>query len=150
MVLKSVSFALIILTVLIAGCTLHGDRVGEIERRHYGQHEAATGYTQAVRTGNTLYLAGLTHQGDTMAEQLVGIYDNIERILSDYGATTADILKETIYTTEIEALKESIPLRKSYFPGGTFPAATWVQVESLFLPNLKVEVEVTVQLSNRK
>lgn len=150
MVVKPASFVLISLILLTTGCTVYGDRVTTIERRHYGDHEAAIGYTQAVRTGNTLYLAGLTHQGDTMADQLEGIYNTIERILSDYGATTADIVRETVYTTDIEALKEAIPLRKSYFPSGVFPAATWVQVERLFLPSMKVEVEVSVQIPGRE
>lgn len=150
MVLKFGAFALITLSVLTGGCSSPGERLSSIERKHYGEHEAAIGYTQAVRKGNNLYLAGLTSEGETVADQLAGIYDTIEQILSDYGATTSDILTETIYTTDIEALKESIPVRKSYYPDNLYPAATWVQVEGLFLPNFKVEVEVMVQLPRWK
>lgn len=147
---SSLFFTLITFGVLAGGCSSQGEQLSSIERKQYGEHEAAIGYTQAVRTGNTLYLAGLTSEGETVASQLVGIYDNIERILSDYDATTADIVRETIYTTDIAALKESIPERKSYFPDGLFPAATWVQVEGLFLPHFKVEVEVMAHLPKRK
>lgn len=150
MALKYRAFLLITFGILMQGCSSYGERLSSIERKHYGDHEAAIGYTQAVRKGNNLYLAGLTSEGETVAEQLTGIYDTIERILSDYDAATSDILTETIYTTDIEALKESISLRKSYYPDNLYPAATWVQVEGLFLPNFKVEVEIMVQLPKRK
>ncbi|MDQ2075908.1 RidA family protein [Marinimicrobium sp. ABcell2] len=148
MVFKPTTTTLLVVTLFTFGCAVHGGKTPEIERTHYGDHEPEIGYTQVVRVGNRLYLAGLTYQADTVAEQLVGIYDNIEQILSDFDATTAHILREVVYTTDIEALIETIPVRKSYFPSGAYPAATWVQVERLFLPDLKVEVEVTVLLPN--
>lgn len=140
---------LITVSIFVQGCSLHGERTGALERKHYGEHEAAIGYTQAVRRGNELYLAGITADGESLGDQLTGIYDTIERILSDFDATTADIVTETIYTTDIEALKEALPVRKSYYADNRFPAATWVQVDGLFLPKFKVEVEIVVQLRQR-
>jgi 2-iminobutanoate/2-iminopropanoate deaminase len=49
------------------------------------------------------------------------------------GLTFAHVIKENLYTTDIEA-------RKAFYQND-FPAATWVQVQQLFVPELKVEVE---------
>lgn len=139
-----------VLILLLAGCTSHMPHTGSrIERKHYGDWEPQIGYTQVVRTGNVLYLAGITGEGKTQLEQLKHIYRTIEKILSDYHATTSDIVKEVVYTTDIDELITAIDVRKTYFSAGQYPASTWVQVQRLFREDLKIEVEITVQLPNR-
>lgn len=118
----------------------------DLERRYYGAWEQDIGYTQAISIGNSLYLSGMTCDQKTMPEQISCIYQEIGKILKDYNLSFDDIVKENIYTTDIEQLKQHIALRKSFFSQGKYPAATWVQVEQLFMPHQMLEVEVIVRL----
>jgi 2-iminobutanoate/2-iminopropanoate deaminase len=117
-----------------------------IERRHYGDWEKEVGYTQVVRVGKTLHLAGLGGEGETQAEQIENAYQQIQKILKDYDANLDDIVKEVIYTTDIEELIAATVRRKKYFPEHKFPASSWVEVSRLYSPDMKVEIEVTVQI----
>jgi 2-iminobutanoate/2-iminopropanoate deaminase len=133
---------------LVAGCTTH--QPVSIERKHYGDWEKDVGYTQAVRIGNTLYLSGLGGQGETQVEQLNDVYQTIGRILADYKATSRDIVKEVIYTTNIDELIAAKDKRKDFYRDAVYPASTWVQVERLYSVDMAIEVDVTVQLSGRE
>jgi len=131
-----------------AGCATTDRSI--IERKHYGDGEKTVGYTQAVRVGNTLYLAGITGQGETQIDQLNDIYKTIGKILTDYNATSRNIVKEVIYTTNIDELKAATDARKNHYQNADYPTSTWVQVERLYDPRHKIEIDVTVQLSTQK
>jgi 2-iminobutanoate/2-iminopropanoate deaminase len=70
--------------------------------------------------------------------------------LADYNATTSDIVKEVIYTTNIDELIAAKAERKKYFANNEYPASTWVQIERLYSPDMKVEIDVTVQIPQKK
>lgn len=131
--------------LILSGCAT-AEQKEVIERRHYSTFERDVGYTQAVQVGSTLYLSGVGSEGKTLIDQLNGIYQTIENILADYNAEADDIVKEVIYTTNIEQLKQAISTRKQFFRSQQYPASTWVQVERLFLPGMQVEVEVIVRI----
>ena len=135
--------ALLISSVAVADTT-------EVERYHSGSWEHDIGYTQAIRHGDMLYLSGVVSGGATMEEQVVNVYREIQRILARFGADLDDIIKEVLYTTDIEATKKAIPARKEFFKNGVYPTASWVQIKRLFDPNAMVEVEVEVMLDNDK
>lgn len=105
-----------------------------------GPWENEIGYTQAVRVGNTLYVSGVTG-GGAMPDAIKKSYDNVAKTLAAHGLGFQHVVKETIYTTDIEALKTNKGIRKTYY-GTDFPAATWVQVARLFRPEHVIEVEV--------
>ena len=65
---------------------------------------------------------------------------NIEIILAANGATMADVVKVTVYVTDMKYLDEITPARLKYFPKDG-PASAIVQVGALAFPNLKVEIE---------
>ena len=50
-------------------------------------------------------------------------------------------MKETVYATELDAFIKNKDVRKTYY-GLRYPAATWVQVERLYVPEFVVEVEL--------
>lgn len=141
---------LIAALTLLSGCVVnHSSSTTvnqEVSRHYYHDYEREVGYAQAVQVGKTLYVSGVTGRGDDMQAQLTNIYDRISSILADFEASPDNIVKEVLYTTDMEAVKQLIPIRKRYFSEGVYPAATWVQIERLFLPELKLEVDVTVQL----
>ncbi|TAK28189.1 MAG: RidA family protein [Chloroflexota bacterium] len=109
---------------------------------------AARGYAHAYRVVNTIYLAGQV--GINPTGQLVGqddvavqcdqAYENIKRVLEAAGATMSDVVKITQYFKNIEDLAKIREVRKKHF-GDHYPAATAVQVASLAMPDLLIEVE---------
>ena len=105
--------------------------------------ETNIGFCQAVRSGNTLHISGTVGAGE-MSEATRKAYDNLRKTLEANGLTFADVVKETVYTTDLEEFKKAGGIRKSYY-GANLPAATWVEVRRLFLPQLVVEIEITAQ-----
>lgn len=134
----------------LSGCVVsHSTQVPEsskLERRYYNSWEKQIGYAQVVKTGNILHVSGITGSGDTMEQQLTDIYETIGGILKDYDAVSSDIIRETLFTTDMKTMRELIPLRKGFYSSGQYPAGSWLQVDSLFYPQLLLEIEVTVQL----
>jgi enamine deaminase RidA (YjgF/YER057c/UK114 family) len=126
-------------SVFLAGCAGQGHAVGRTEF-HLGEWEQDIGYSQAVRVGNTLHTAG-SAAGGPMTEAIPLAYATLEKTLSAHGLTFKDVVKETVFTTDIEALKQHRALRSAYY-GSTFPAATWVQIQRLYDPAHVIEVEL--------
>jgi enamine deaminase RidA (YjgF/YER057c/UK114 family) len=115
-----------------------------IERKYYGEWEAEYGYTQVVKVGNTLHISGITGQGETMEEQIHSVYTYLNRILTDYGVTSDNIVKETIFTTDMRAMADAQGVRLEYYNKDKYPSSTWVEVKGLYLPSIMLEVETTV------
>lgn len=138
--------SLVVFIFLLFGCVSPHNTSIELQRKTYGPWEKETGYVQVVQVGKTLYLSGVVSQGKTMAEQVNGVYQSIQSILKDYKTDTSRIVKEVVYTKNIEELKKHIALRKSYFPNEQYPTSTWVEIERLYFDEFLVEVEVVVLL----
>jgi enamine deaminase RidA (YjgF/YER057c/UK114 family) len=86
-----------------------------IVKKKYQVSQGA-GYAQAVLVDNVLYISGTVASGD-MAAQLKGAYTGIERTLKAYGATFQNVVKENLYTTDIEAVKSNNEIRKAFYKG---------------------------------
>ena len=138
--------------LFISFCTLHsfGQSNQIIKKKYYdgkfNQQDTTAGYTEAVLVDNVLYISGWIGRG-TIAEQLQEIYASLGNILSAYGATYQNVVKETLFTTDIEAVKSNNSVRKAFYRGD-FPAATWVQITRLFSarPDAQIEVELIAHL----
>jgi 2-iminobutanoate/2-iminopropanoate deaminase len=119
------------------------------ERFHLSEKgEQNIGFCQAVRTGNLLFVSGAAGKGE-MPQAIAAAYDKIGKTLAAYHLGFANIVKETVYTTDIDALKASNDARKAYY-GEIFPAATWVQVNRLYSPKMVIEIEVVAVFPNRQ
>lgn len=126
---------------LLAGC---GAVSVVPEARCYHANEGIEvdiGYCQALPEGRTLYVSGITGQGD-MAAAVRSVYERMGRVLAANGFTFADVVKENVYATDLDAFIRNKAIRKEYYNAGV-PAATWVQVQRLYLPSFVVEIEVT-------
>lgn len=117
----------------------------------------AEGFTHAVlSTGSkTLYISGQLAWdekfqligGDNLAAQTRKVYENIQSILEEAGASWSDVVKTTIYTT-LPHENETIAQVKSEFMNGVpSPAETLIGVHSLAAPDLLVEIEAIAVLS---
>ena len=109
-------------------------------------------YTDAVRFGDLLFVSGLTAhdaagrlvEGDA-AMQTKRILENLRLVLSAAGASFADVLKVTVYLTDISDRTLINPVRQEFF-GNARPASTLVEVSALALPGMRVEIEAIVGL----
>jgi 2-iminobutanoate/2-iminopropanoate deaminase len=102
--------------------------------------ENQIGYCQAVRAGNTLYISGTAASGE-MPAAMGKVYGELKKTLAAHGLSFADVVKENVYATDLDAFIKHQQVRKAHYTGG-YPAATCVQVPRLFLPALVVEVEL--------
>ena len=105
--------------------------------------EVEIGYCQAVRSGNRLYISGTAGQGD-MPAAMHSVYERLKQTLEANGATFHNVVKENVYTTDLDAFKDNKEIRKAYY-GATLPAATWIQVQRLYVPSLVLEVELVAE-----
>ena len=121
---------------------------------HLNPYEKDFGYAQAVLVDKTLYLSGavaadangrLIAAGD-MAGQMRAAYTNIQRTLAANGAQFDQIARETIYTTDMDALLKNADIRFEYYDKERLPTTSWVQVQRLVDPGFLVQIEVTAEL----
>jgi 2-iminobutanoate/2-iminopropanoate deaminase len=115
----------------------------------FNQQDTSIGYTEAVLADNVLYISGWLDKG-TIPEQLQGIYTALGKILKAYGATYQNVVKETLFTTDMEAVKSNNAVRKVFYQGD-YPAATWVQISRLYdgRPDAQIEVELIAHLPTK-
>ncbi|MFT7561472.1 MAG: 2-iminobutanoate/2-iminopropanoate deaminase [Flavobacteriales bacterium] len=143
--MKHFKLLIITLTVItLSACNLNN--ANRIERKHYAPWEKEIGYTQVIRTGNTLHLSGITSSAKSFDDQIDEIYNRLTEILSDYDTDLSHVVKEMIYTTDIEALKAASPIRKKHFANDLYPSATWVQVSALYSKEFMLEIDIIVAL----
>lgn len=116
----------------------------------------AFGYAQAVTVGNMLYISGtvsIDDEGNLIAAgdmrgQTRRIYEDLQRILEAHGATFSDVIKESIFTTDMDRFKEeAMPVRAEFYQGHTLPASSaWLQVSRLASLEFLVEIEAIALL----
>ena len=112
-----------------------------------GEQDTTAGYAQAVKVGNVIYVSG-TVSREVNPEGIKRVYENLERTLKNYGATFQNVVKENLYTTDIEAMKQYNYVRKPFYKGD-FPAATWVQISRLYMADAKLEIELVAYLPEK-
>jgi len=117
------------------------------EKWHWGsalQQDTSAGYVQVVKVENILYISGAVAR-EVTPEGITGVYQALERSLKSFGATFQNVVKENLYTTDMEAMKRYNDARKVFYKGD-FPAATWLGVSRLFMADAKLEVELIAHL----
>lgn len=111
---------------------------------HLGEQDTVGGYAQIVKTGNVLHVSGTVALTITETD-VKRVYAVIEKSLNRFGATLQNVVKETIFTTDIESMKLMNDVRKRIYKGD-YPSSTWVQVSRLFMADAKLEIEVIAYL----
>lgn len=113
-----------------------------IQRKMYNPWEKEIGYSQVVIAGNHIYLSGIASNKPSLKEQVREIYSLIQNTLKDNNLGMNNIVKQVIYTTDIEAYKKLGKVRKELFNDDQYPSSTLVEVQRLYSPNHMVEIEV--------
>src|SRR5439155_21916152 len=115
-----------------------------------------TGYSPAVRAGNTLYISGqvaqdrdgnLVGKGD-IAAQAAQVYANLTAVVEAAGGTLQDIVKLNTYTTSL-AYRPAIAEARTKYWQSDWPASTFVVISSLASPDFLVEIEAIAVLSGQ-
>lgn len=102
----------------------------------------ALGFSQAVRTGNTIYCSGQVSFAEGLEAQAREAFTNVRSLLAYAGANVSDIVKMTIYSTEVDCWDRTAEIRNEFLRP-PFPASTMVIVKGLADPRLLIEVDVT-------
>ncbi|MDP9261382.1 MAG: RidA family protein [Actinomycetota bacterium] len=110
--------------------------------------EPISHYTDAVRAGDLLFVSGFVPVdgdgrlvgGDDVVAQTRQVLANLGAVLSAAGATFADVVKVTVYLTDIADRVRINPVRQEVF-GDARPASTLVEVSALAVPGAKLEIE---------
>jgi 2-iminobutanoate/2-iminopropanoate deaminase len=123
----------------------------DIARRNFPEiGEPGGPFCHSVRAGNMLYISGATAGGTdaahgTAAQQAEAILQKLSHILEAEGATLANVVKVTVFLTDMAERGEIARVRERHFQG-VYPASTLVQVAALATPNLKLEIEAVAAL----
>jgi 2-iminobutanoate/2-iminopropanoate deaminase len=113
-----------------------------------GLAEPISHYTDAVRAGGFLHLSGIVAVdaegklvgGDDVVAQTRQVLENMRAVLAAGGCGFEDVVKVTIFLTDIDDRPLINPLRQLAF-GSTRPASTLVEVPRLAVEGAKVEIE---------
>jgi reactive intermediate/imine deaminase len=104
--------------------------------------------SQAIRAGDLIFLSGqaaISSAGeivgagdfDAQAEQT---FENLRSVLEAAGSSLVQVIKVTIFLTDMSNFPKIVELRERWFTK-PFPADTIVEVSSLALPELMIEIE---------
>ena len=118
------------------------------EIRVDGLADPISHYTAAVVAGDLLFVSGLVGVdrhgalvgGDDVAAQARQVFANMRTVLDAAGCRFEDVVKVTIFLTDVDDRPKINPVRQEVF-GTTRPASTLVEVPRLAVEGAEVEIE---------
>jgi reactive intermediate/imine deaminase len=106
-------------------------------------------YSQAVRAGDLLFLAGqvavdatgaVVGEGDIRA-QARQVFENLKAVLAAAGSSLDDVVEMTSFHTDMADLEGVAEIKAEYL-AGDFPAWTAIGTTGLAFPGLLLEIKV--------
>ncbi|NLU83115.1 RidA family protein [Rhodococcus sp. HNM0569] len=105
-------------------------------------------WSNCLRIDDMIFVSGMTARGedgqtvvgDTEYEQAKVVFQKIKDLVEAAGGAVDDVVKMTIYVTDIANNTQVWDARKEFF-SGDFPACTLVEVSSLAKPEILLEIE---------
>ena len=88
--------------------------------------------------------------GNNVEEQTQQVFKNIENILKEYGGTGKDIVKLSIFITDISKTPDFRKVRDQYVNLQNAPVSSLVEVSKLFRSDVLIEVEATAVIKNKR
>ena len=111
-------------------------------------------WSNCLRAGDTVYVSGLTARDGNLVptgggeyEQARVIFERMAHLLTAAGGSLDDVVKLTLYVTDITRRQEVWRARSEMFDG-VFPAAALVEVSALAEPEIKVEIDAIAVLNH--
>ncbi|MBI3744483.1 MAG: RidA family protein [Chloroflexi bacterium] len=108
-------------------------------------------YSQGVRAGNTVFIAGqvgavaagtVAGGGNDFKAEAKQAMENIRKVVETAGGKMSDVVRLTCFMTDMGLGKDLYPAIEAAFPG-VKPAVTAIVVKSLGSLTYKVEIEGT-------
>ncbi len=105
-------------------------------------------FSSGIKSGRFVFVAGqvaVDEQGRTVGVGDIGaqtrqVLTNVGKVLAAGGASFADVVKVTVFVTELDNLAALQAVRPDFF-GEPYPASTLVKVAQLINPEWLVEIE---------
>ena len=105
-------------------------------------------FSAGVKSGRFVFVAGqvaMDEQGQTVGVGDIGaqtrqVLTNVGKVLEAAGASFDDVVKVTVYVTELSNLPALQAVRPEFFRE-PYPASTLVEVSRLINPDWLVEIE---------
>ncbi len=112
--------------------------------------EDIVGYSRAVKVDNLIEVTGTVASGDDgkvvgvndAYEQTKYIYQKIEKVLAQAGASMADVIRVRMFVTDISRWQEYGKAHSEFFKT-IKPCNTMVEVSKLIEPDYMIEIEAT-------
>ncbi len=126
------------------------------KQRHVSPHVAEYPpghWSNCLRVGDIAYVSGMTSRaadlktidGVNAYEQAKIIFSKIRHCVEAAGGRMDDVVKITIFVTDIAYNQEVWRARREFFTGD-FPASTLVQVAGLGTPQTMVEIDAIAHI----
>lgn len=103
--------------------------------------------SQGIKFGNLLFISGQAGAGDDgkiveggFRAQGEQAFTNLRRALEAGGSSLDDVIKVTIFVTDMGNFKEVVDLRRKFF-SEPYPADTIAEVKALYDPSVMIEIE---------
>lgn len=104
--------------------------------------------SQAIAVGDWIFVSGqaaLDGQGNIVGEgnfqlQAETAFNNLQAVLQAADSGLQDVVKVTIFMTDMQYFGEVVELRRRYF-ATPYPADSIVEVKALAMPQLMFEIE---------
>lgn len=103
--------------------------------------------SQGIQFGNLLFISGQAGAGDdgkivdggslAQGEQA---FLNLRRALEAGGSSLKDVIKVTIFVTDMGHFQDVVTLRRSHF-SAPYPADTIAEIKALYDPAAMIEIE---------
>ena len=123
------------------------------EIRVDGLADPISHYTDAVVAGELLFVSGLIAVdrhgalvgGDDVAAQTRQVFENLRAVLDEAGCRFEDVVKVTVYLTDVDDRPKINPVRQEVF-GDARPASTLVEVSALAVSGALLEIEAVAAI----
>ena len=113
---------------------------------------AAGTWSNCLVVDGVAYIAGMTARAAAESDeyaQAKEIFGKIRHLVEAAGGSMADVVKVTIFVTNISQREKVWQARREFF-SGNFPTSTLVQVAALATPALKVEINAVAHIGASK
>jgi len=110
--------------------------------------------SQAIKAGPFVFVSGQAGYDDNgnpvqggFRAQGEQAFQNLNRALTAAGSSLEEVVKVTIFVTDMTQFSHVVDLRKKYF-SAPYPADSIVEVKALYTPEAMIEIEAIAIISD--
>lgn len=111
--------------------------------------------SQGIRFGDLLFISGQAGAGDDgrivdggFIAQGEQAFANLRRALEAGGSSLRDVIKVTIFVTDMGHFQDVVALRRQFF-SAPYPADTIAEIKALYDPRAMIEIEAIAAVRQR-